>query len=185
MSQLFRSADAWPFLYYQDCGHPKSAGQNLDTPTPLVSVHVNYEETDQLLYVKQQKQTSAQEKHASQLKGTMRQELRIALAGLNRNIGSQMQASHSKMMGAMGRNAAALEANVSVVRVRVRLSQRSCQEGLARVPVPSKPPQRQLRERKAHDLRKGGKGRNNLFIRLYCIITLFFIHFFPHFFSCF
>ncbi|KAL7388091.1 hypothetical protein ABVT39_006891 [Epinephelus coioides] len=118
--------------------------QSSDMLAPSMQVHS--EEIDQLLYMEQQKQTTAQEKHASQLKGltgelrATRQQLRpIAsssrqlvsdLAGLNTNLvglRSDMQASHREIMGVMDRIAAALEAKALVVRPK------SCQEVLVRM----------------------------------------------------
>lgn len=139
------------------------SGQNLmDNPPP--SVPVNYEVIDQLLYVEQQKQTSAQEQQSSQLDGltmelrAMRRQLRpmenssrqlvSALAGLNRNISglrTEMQASHNEMMGVMNRIAGALEANAVVRRERPDPDVSSGGAGQSATPRQNT---RQLRERK-------------------------------------
>lgn len=134
----------------------------MDNPPP--SVPVNYEVIDQLLYVEQQKQTSAQEQHSSQLNGlkmelrAMRRQLRpmgnssrqlvSALTGLNHNISglrSEMQGRHSEIMGVMGRIAAALEANAVVRCERPEPDVSSGEAGQSATP---KQNTRQLRERK-------------------------------------
>ncbi|KAJ8353539.1 hypothetical protein SKAU_G00211060 [Synaphobranchus kaupii] len=94
-----------------------------ETPViPPPSVPINYADIDRLLYLEQQKQTTAQMQYASTL-SEIESEIRGAasssqqvvsdLAGLNINISSwrsQMQANHIELLGALGRIADALEA---------------------------------------------------------------------------
>ncbi|KAJ8356452.1 hypothetical protein SKAU_G00192460 [Synaphobranchus kaupii] len=119
----------------------------IDTAEPMpqdIEVPINYADIDRLLYLEQQKQTTAQMQYASTL-SEIESEIRGAasssqqvvsdLPGLNINISSwrsQMQANHIELLGALGRIADALEAKNEPSASR----------------VVSDMPRRQLRERK-------------------------------------
>ncbi|KAJ8344216.1 hypothetical protein SKAU_G00315450 [Synaphobranchus kaupii] len=125
-----------------DSPHPPRSPVKPVIPPP--SVPINYADIDRLLYLEQQKQTTAQMQYASTL-SEIESEIRgaassshqvvSALAGLNINISSwrsQMQANHIELLGALGRIADALEAKNEPSASR----------------VVSDMPRRQLRERK-------------------------------------